>query len=89
MKNTPAPFADADAVIAWLDSLGAPGNVQTARLLADGSTAGAIAAYADATVYELTRASTYPKVAAALGTTIRSVERAVGRHLARGRAEAA
>jgi hypothetical protein len=79
------PFGSLDELLAWLDTLPVPAGVATARLLADRTTQGALAAYADHAVYEMTRRDTYPVVEGLLGTTRRAVERAVANHLARQR----
>ena len=80
-----SPFTDLDALLAALAALPPVERVHACRLLTVHETVSAIAALADATVYEMTRTATTPVVAEELGTTVRSVRRAVTTYLERTR----
>lgn len=82
-----APFTDLPSLLAWLDELRPADRVHLARLLADRATTGDLARYADATVYEMTRAASREAAAMELDMSVRAIQRAITNHIARTGAE--
>lgn len=83
------PFTDRETLLAWLNAFSPADRVHVARLLGDTKTTGALAAAADATVYDMTRDATAAAVAEQLELSVKQVRRAVEQHAARMRAQTA